>query len=178
MSISRQANRVFFVVTFATMCTAFAYNLAVAYTPSDNHRTLTSQSLSTINSVGKASFLNSYLWDVVASGGNRTSNGDIFCGATAGQTAIGVSTNGQAVLSSGFWQPGMTSFLCGDADGSNLITISDAVYLINYIFSGGPAPVPLMSGDADCNGTITVSDVVFIINYIFGGGPAPCETCE
>ena len=29
---------------------------------------------------------------------------------------------------------------CGDADKNGLVTISDAVYLINYIFSGGPAP--------------------------------------
>ena len=30
--------------------------------------------------------------------------------------------------------------ICGDTDGSNTVTISDAVYLISYIFSGGPAP--------------------------------------
>lgn len=29
----------------------------------------------------------------------------------------------------------------GDADGSCLVTISDAVYLIDYIFGDGPAPV-------------------------------------
>jgi hypothetical protein len=29
----------------------------------------------------------------------------------------------------------------GDADGSGGISIGDAVYLINYIFGGGPAPV-------------------------------------
>lgn len=69
------------------------------------------------------------------------------------------------------------SYLCGDADGSDLITISDAVYLINYIFSAGPAPSPLLSGDADCNGLITISDAVYLINYIFSGGPAPCSAC-
>ena len=68
-------------------------------------------------------------------------------------------------------------FLCGDADGSGIVTISDAVYLINYIFSGGPAPNPLLSGDADCSGAVTISDAVFLINYIFGGGAAPCAAC-
>jgi hypothetical protein len=61
----------------------------------------------------------------------------------------------------------------GDADGNGIITISDAVYLINYIFAGGPAPSPLSKGDADCNGIITISDAVVLINYIFAGGPAP-----
>ena len=67
---------------------------------------------------------------------------------------------------------------CGDADGNGIITISDAVYLINYIFTGGPAPDPLSSGDADCNGFISISDAVALINYIFAGGPAPCTVCS
>ncbi len=68
-------------------------------------------------------------------------------------------------------------FLCGDADGSGIITISDAVYLIGYIFGGGPAPNPVLAGDADCNGIVTISDAVYLINYIFAGGPAPCAAC-
>ncbi len=69
-------------------------------------------------------------------------------------------------------------FTCGDADGNDIITISDAVYLITYIFGGGPSPAPLLAGDADCNGIVTISDAVYLINYIFGGGPAPCESCR
>ncbi|MCC6963510.1 MAG: hypothetical protein IT585_09690 [candidate division Zixibacteria bacterium] len=64
----------------------------------------------------------------------------------------------------------------GDPDGNGQISISDAVFLINYIFASGPAPVPLLSGDADCSGAISISDAVYLINYIFGGGPEPCET--
>ena len=62
---------------------------------------------------------------------------------------------------------------CGDADGSGHVTISDAVYLISYIFSGGPAPAPLLAGDADGSEIVSISDVVYLINYIFQGGPAP-----
>ncbi|MGB5106439.1 MAG: choice-of-anchor B family protein [Candidatus Zixiibacteriota bacterium] len=68
-------------------------------------------------------------------------------------------------------------FVCGDADGNDVITISDAVYMINYIFAGGSAPAPMLSGDSDCNGIITISDAVYLINYIFSGGPAPCSGC-
>ena len=62
----------------------------------------------------------------------------------------------------------------GDADHNGFITVSDAVFLINYIFAFGPAPFTTANGDADCNGTITVSDAVFLINFIFASGPAPC----
>ena len=66
-------------------------------------------------------------------------------------------------------------FVRGDANGSGSITVSDAVYLIKYVFSGGPAPVPLQSGDVNCSGAVTVSDAVYLINFIFAGGPAPCS---
>lgn len=69
-------------------------------------------------------------------------------------------------------------YICGDADGSDVITISDVVYLIAYIFAGGPAPSPVESGDADCSGIVTISDAVYLINYIFAGGPAPCAACK
>ncbi len=69
-------------------------------------------------------------------------------------------------------------YLCGDADGTAIITVSDAVYLINYIFAGGPAPAPLIAGDVDCNSIVTISDAVFLINYIFADGPAPCAACK
>jgi hypothetical protein len=63
----------------------------------------------------------------------------------------------------------------GDVNGDFIVNISDAVFLISYIFGGGPAPDPLEFGDVDCNGIVNISDAVYLINYIFGGGPAPCD---
>ncbi len=68
-------------------------------------------------------------------------------------------------------------YVCGDSDGNFIVTISDAVHLITYIFGGGPAPISTAAGDADCNGIVTISDAVYLITYIFGGGPAPCAGC-
>jgi hypothetical protein len=65
--------------------------------------------------------------------------------------------------------------ICGNADRNLTLDISDAVYVVSYIFSGGPAPLPLLSGDTDCSGGVDVSDVVYLIGYIFGGGPSPCN---
>jgi hypothetical protein len=69
------------------------------------------------------------------------------------------------------------TYVCGDADGNELVNISDAIYLIDYIFVGGPAPDPYESGDVNCDATVNVTDATYIIAYIFGGGPAPCAEC-
>ena len=71
----------------------------------------------------------------------------------------------------------LNSFTCGDADASHAISISDAVYVINFIFASGPAPQPLLSGDCDCSGTVSISDAVYLINYIFANGLPPCSSC-
>jgi hypothetical protein len=66
---------------------------------------------------------------------------------------------------------------CGDADGDLALSISDAVFLIQYIFAGGPPPgdcnYTFGLGDADGDGSISISDAVYLIQYIFAGGPAP-----
>lgn len=67
------------------------------------------------------------------------------------------------------------TYTSGDADGNGAVNVSDAVFLINYIFAFGPAPMPLAAGDPNCDGNCNISDVVYIINYIFLGGPAPCQ---
>ncbi len=54
----------------------------------------------------------------------------------------------------------------GDANGDCLCDISDAVFLIAYIFSGGPGPGPY--GDVNFDGYVDISDVVGVIEYIFG----------
>ena len=66
-----------------------------------------------------------------------------------------------------------TSFKRGDANGDRTVTVADVIYLINYLFKGGPEPQPVQAGDADCNGVPNVSDVVYLINYLFKGGPQP-----
>jgi|GEM_PF-2556053 len=69
---------------------------------------------------------------------------------------------------------------CGDANSDGGIDISDAVFLISYIFSGGAAPgfcnYVSGKGDASGNGGVDISDAVYLISYIFaGGGPPHCQ---
>jgi hypothetical protein len=63
--------------------------------------------------------------------------------------------------------------IVGDADGNLAVNISDAIYLISYVFLSGPAPAPLAFGDVDCSGSVSISDAVYLISYIFGGGAPP-----
>lgn len=62
----------------------------------------------------------------------------------------------------------------GDCDANCLVNISDVVYMISFIFSGGPAPKPCQSGDVNCDGMVNITDAVYMIAFIFSGGVAPC----
>ncbi len=112
-------------------------------------------------------------WQVIAAGGSRGSSTNFGLSGTIGQTATGHGTTVSYSVRHGYWQSFTAPCKCGDADGSGIFTISDAVFLITYIFAGGPVPSPLCLGDADGNSIITISDAVYLITFIFGGGPAP-----
>ncbi len=72
------------------------------------------------------------------------------------------------------WEPWFYwSCHCGDANGDTMISISDAVFIINFIFQGGPPPDPTCLGDSNATGSVNISDAIFLISHIFGGGPRP-----
>jgi hypothetical protein len=55
--------------------------------------------------------------------------------------------------------------------------VSDLVYLVTYMFSGGPPPPCMEHADVNGNGSgPDVSDLVYLVTYMFSGGPppAPC----
>ncbi|NIP42478.1 MAG: hypothetical protein GWO41_08430 [candidate division Zixibacteria bacterium] len=67
----------------------------------------------------------------------------------------------------------------GDANEDGSVNVSDAVYIINFVFVGGNAPFPYFVADSNCDCSVNVSDAVSIINFVFVGGDAPCQgpTC-
>jgi hypothetical protein len=67
-----------------------------------------------------------------------------------------------------------SDYLPGDANASGALDIDDIIYLIAYIFQGGPPPIPVETGDNNCSDAVDVDDIVYLIAYIFQGGPAPC----
>jgi len=66
--------------------------------------------------------------------------------------------------------------LPGDVNLSDFVDIDDIIYLISYLFQGGPAPDPEEFGDINCTGFTDIDDIIYLISYLFQGGPAP-EPC-
>jgi hypothetical protein len=65
----------------------------------------------------------------------------------------------------------------GDANYTGTCNVGDAVFLINYIFSGGPTPRVMNWADPNADCQVNVGDVVFLVAYIFQSGPAPQVGC-
>lgn len=64
---------------------------------------------------------------------------------------------------------------CGDANNDGVISIGDVVWLIKYMYKGGPKPFSVALSDVNNDGKLTILDVVYIINYKYKNGPDP--TC-
>lgn len=65
--------------------------------------------------------------------------------------------------------------LPGDANADGKFTSADIIYLVNYVFKGGPTtPVP-DHGDVNCSGAVTSADIINLVNFIFKGGLPPCS---
>jgi hypothetical protein len=65
------------------------------------------------------------------------------------------------------------SYHPGDVTGDKVLNTADIVYLINFLFIGGPGPNVYEAGDTNADSIINAADVVYLINYLFVGGPIP-----
>jgi hypothetical protein len=64
-------------------------------------------------------------------------------------------------------------FLCGDPNADERIDMLDILYLISYLYKGGPPPSPLAAGDVNTDGKADMLDILDLINYLYKGGPEP-----
>ena len=74
--------------------------------------------------------------------------------------------------------PSVTYYLCGDVDSlGEIITVDDLVYLVAYLFKGGPVPSIIEAANVDGiigpGGPIDVSDLTYIVAFLFQSGPKP-----
>jgi hypothetical protein len=64
--------------------------------------------------------------------------------------------------------------VCGDVQDDGVVNVGDVVYLVSYLYKGGPAPVcPSARGDVQDDGVINVGDVVYLVSYLYKGGAEP-----
>lgn len=68
---------------------------------------------------------------------------------------------------------GGTAFRRGDANSDEQTDLSDAVFVLSYLFLGGEAPSCLQSADTDAGGQLEITDGVYLLNFLFLGGPEP-----
>ena len=68
---------------------------------------------------------------------------------------------------------GPHSFLYGDANGDGIVNVGDIVYLVSYLYRGGPVPDPVWVGDCTCDQVVNVGDIVHLVSYLYRGGPPP-----
>ena len=68
---------------------------------------------------------------------------------------------------------GAQRFQRGDPNASGDLNITDGVFVLNYLFLGGPEPPCQDAADSDDNGELNITDGVRILNYLFLGGPEP-----
>ena len=65
----------------------------------------------------------------------------------------------------------------GDVNQSNIIDISDLVYVVDYMFNGGPIPLPsVWSANFNCDEfAIDISDLVAMVDWMFNNEPFLCD---
>jgi hypothetical protein len=64
-------------------------------------------------------------------------------------------------------------FRRGDVDAGGILDISDGLFVLNFLFAGGPRPPCLDAADTDDSGRLDLTDGVFFLSWMFLGGPAP-----
>ena len=72
------------------------------------------------------------------------------------------------------------TFQRGDADASGGVNITDAVFILGFLFQGARAPTCMDAADANDDGAVDLSDPVRILNALFASEPPlqmPSDAC-
>ena len=68
---------------------------------------------------------------------------------------------------------GQPLFRRGDAAANGSVDLSDAIFILNFLFLGGSAPECPDAADADDSGSHELTDAIRILNFLFLGGDVP-----
>ena len=64
-------------------------------------------------------------------------------------------------------------FRRGNTNGDSGVDLADALFVVNYLFSGGQQPGCMDSADINDDGSLDISDTIYLLNYLFVSGPSP-----
>jgi hypothetical protein len=63
----------------------------------------------------------------------------------------------------------------GDLDYDQNVTPADLVYMINFLYLGGPPPIGgYITADVNCDDLINLADLIYLHKYVMMSGPPPC----
>jgi hypothetical protein len=72
-------------------------------------------------------------------------------------------------------------FRRGDSNADGQINITDGIYVLNYLFLGGPTPTCIEAANPNDDPQVNITDGIYILNFLFLGGPPPAapgqESC-
>jgi hypothetical protein len=91
--------------------------------------------------------------------------------AAGGANFTHQGTSNFAVLRGASTRVCVTSFRRGDANADARVDISDAVFVLGYLFLGGLEPACKDAADADDDAVLDLSDGVLILNRLFANRP-------
>ena len=69
--------------------------------------------------------------------------------------------------------PQKPEFRRGDPNSDGSINITDGIYVLNYLFLGGPKPACQEAANPNDDAMVNITDGIYILNFLFLGGPAP-----
>ena len=80
-----------------------------------------------------------------------------------------------AIVPWGFLPAQSARFVRGDANADAQIDVTDAIFVLNYLFVGGKKPPCMDAADINDSGGAApdISDPVYLLSFLFLGGPAP-----
>jgi hypothetical protein len=68
-----------------------------------------------------------------------------------------------------------TMFFRGDGNNDGRTDLSDAVFVLNYLFLGGDTPACLAAANTNADANVDIADPTYLLNHLFIGGPPPVD---
>ena len=102
--------------------------------------------------------------------------------ASAPPPSLAIDSGGDAYLAGGsagayvvarFTVGGEPSFRRAESTGDGVLDLTDPVFTLNYLFSGGPAPGCPDAADANGDEELNITDAVFTLGFLFLGTQEP-----
>lgn len=104
--------------------------------------------------------------------------GDINGDGAGNMACVTFGSSGVTYAFNSMYDAGCCLDIAGNIDGDvgDVIDISDLVYMVDYMFSGGPAPLCWEEAELSSpfgDEALSIADLVYLVDYMFTGGPPP-----